>query len=77
MKPAIKYWVNDKTRMCSMTMGDKEAEAENAKNGFRQVTLEEQESFRAETSSLSKGKPSLKINASAADIAKVMSDFNK
>lgn len=77
MKPEIKYWVNDKTRMCSMTMFNKQAEVENINNGFRQVTLEEQDKFRAETDVMKNGKPSLTIKASASDISKIVSDFNK
>lgn len=77
MKPEIKYWVNDKTRMCSMTMLNKQAEVENINNGFREVTLEEQDAFRAETDAMKTGKPSLKIKASSADIAKMIDKFNK
>lgn len=85
--PPIKYWVNDKSRMCSMTMGAKE-DADNVKAGFREVTAEEQDAFRAETKALKdakkttkgKGKKSpsgLVINASAAELAKLVDDFNR
>lgn len=43
-----RYWVNDKTRRCQVTMGSgpaKEAEGE----GFREVTSEEMTNFQAET----------------------------
>lgn len=86
MRPVTKFWVNDKTRMCSMTMGEKEA-ADNIKTGFREVTAEEQDAFRAETKSLkaaktskkAKGKESagLVVNATSAELAKLVEDFNK
>jgi hypothetical protein len=56
MKPAIKYWVNDKTRMCSMTMGSAEEDAKNIKQGFREVTDQEQDAFRQETKVLQAAK---------------------
>lgn len=87
MRPVTKFWVNDKTRMCSMTMGAKE-DADNVKSGFREVTAEEQDAFRAETKALKEQKkPSkandkkaaggLVINATAAELAKLVEDFNK
>lgn len=82
----IKYWVNDKSRMCSMTMGEKE-DSDNIKSGFREVTAEEQDAFRAETKALKAAKTSKKgkakepaglvINATAADLTKLVEDFNK
>jgi len=85
--PSIKFWVNDKTRMCSMTTGAENAAA-NLKEGYREVTAEEQDAFREETKTLKsaqkskKGKKGdgdsgLNIKASAADIAKVIADFNR
>lgn len=85
--PPIKYWVNDKTRMCSMTMGAQE-DADNVKSGFREVTAEEQDAFRAETKALKEAKKTPKgkskkadsglvINATAAELAKLVEDFNK
>lgn len=87
MRPVTKFWVNDKTRMCSMTMGTKE-DADNVKSGFREVTAEEQDAFRAETKALKdakkapngKGKKAesgLVINATAAELAKLVEGFNK
>lgn len=51
---AIKYWVNDKTRKCQVTMNidDKEVIGQ----GFREVTVEEQERFQEETQNLKKAK---------------------
>lgn len=87
----IKFWVNNKTRMCSMTMGEQEA-ASNIASGFIEVTSAEQDAFRAETKQIqaaktagkgagkSKGKKAssvLVVNASADELAKVMKDFNK
>lgn len=85
--PPIKYWVNDKSRMCSMTMGAKE-DADNVKAGFREVTAEEQDAFRAETKALKDAKKTTKgkgkkadsglgLNASAAELAKLVEDFNR
>lgn len=84
--PPIKYWVNDKSRMCSMTMGEQES-ADNVKAGFREVTAEEQDAFRAETKALKAAKTSKKgkgkepaglvVNATAAELAKLVEDFNK
>ncbi len=51
----IKYWVHDKTRVCSMTTG-KENEISNIKDGYREVTIEEQEKFQKETKLLKKSK---------------------
>lgn len=87
MRPVTKFWVNDKTRMCSMTMGTKE-DADNIKAGFREVTAEEQDAFRAETKALKDAKKGTKgkdkkaetglvINASAAELAKLVEGFNK
>jgi hypothetical protein len=70
-----------------MTMGAKEY-ADNVKAGFREVTAEEQDAFRAETKALkeqkkpskAKGKKAaggLVINATAAELAKLVEDFNK
>lgn len=84
---SIKYWVNDKTRMCSMTMGAQEA-ADNVTAGFRNVTAEEQDDFRAETKALKDAKKATKgngkksesglvVNATAAELAQVVKDFNK
>lgn len=84
---SIKYWVNDKTRMCSMTMGAQE-DADNVTAGFRNVTAEEQDNFRAETKALKDSKNATKgkgkkaeaglvVNATAAELAKVVKDFNK
>ena len=83
----IKFWVHDKTRMCSMTTGQENADA-NLKEGYREVTAEEQDAFREETKALKaakkpkKGKKAdkssgLVMNASAADLAKIVADFNK
>lgn len=85
--PPVKFWVHDKTRMCSMTTGQENAAA-NLKEGFREVTAEEQDAFREETKALKaatqpkKGKKAEKssglvVNASAADLAKIVDDFNK
>lgn len=87
MRPVTKFWVNDKTRMCSMTMGTQE-DADNVKAGFREVTAEEQDAFRAETKALKDSKKATKgkgkkaetglvINASAAELAKLVADFNR
>jgi hypothetical protein len=68
-------------------MGAKE-DADNVKAGFREVTAEEQDAFRAETKALKdakktpkgKGKKAsgdLVINATAAELAKLVEDFNK
>lgn len=43
-----KYFVNDKSRMCQLAVGPGTAE-EAIKEGFREVTLEELEAFRAVT----------------------------
>lgn len=43
-----RYWVRDKDRRCSITLGKEPAE-ENLQEGFREVTAEEQDAFRAET----------------------------
>ncbi|HCF9284083.1 TPA: hypothetical protein NI618_001696 [Pseudomonas aeruginosa] len=43
-----RYWVQDKTRLCRVTMGAEYAD-EAARDGFREVTLDEQESFREAT----------------------------
>lgn len=42
------YFVNDKTRMCSVRSGPGAAE-EAAKDGFRKVSMSDQEAFRAVT----------------------------
>lgn len=87
MRPVTKFWVNDKTRMCSMTMGTKEAD-DNLKEGFREVSAEEQDAFRAETKALKDAKKTTKgkgkkaesglvINASAVELAKLVDDFNR
>lgn len=49
------YWVNDKTRMCSMTIG-KENANDNIKSGYREVTADEQTKFQAETKILKASK---------------------
>ena len=85
--PPNKFWIHDKTRMCSMTTGQEEAAA-NLKEGFREVTAEEQDAFREETKALKATKQSKKgkkadkssglvVDASAADLAKIVADFNK
>ncbi len=43
-----RFWVHDETRRCSITLGKEPAE-ENLQEGFREVTAEEQDAFRAET----------------------------
>ena len=43
-----RYWVHDKTRRCSITLGKEPAE-ENLREGFREVTAAEQDAFRAIT----------------------------
>ena len=43
-----RYWVQDKTRLCRITMG-KEYDDEAARDGFREVSLDEQDSFRDAT----------------------------
>lgn len=43
-----RYWVQDKTRQCRMTMG-KEYADEAMRDGFREVTLDEQEAFQETT----------------------------
>ena len=77
MKTLTKFWVRDKDRLCSATFGDEPAR-ENIKDGFREVSAEEQDEFRAETKRLGKKpKGSAVINASAANIGKLIQDFNK
>jgi hypothetical protein len=51
----IQYWVNDKTRMCSMTTGTEYAK-EYQKSGYREVTADEQTKFQAETKILKASK---------------------
>lgn len=43
-----RFWVHDKTRRCSITLGTESAE-ENLQEGFREVTAKEQDAFRAIT----------------------------
>lgn len=77
MKTLTKFWVRDKDRLCSATFGDEPAR-ENIKDGFREVSAEEQDAFRAETKRIGKKpKGSLSINADAYDIGKFIQDFNK
>lgn len=76
---SIKFWVNDKTRMCSMTCGI-DAETQCVSDGFREVTATEQDEFRKETASIKKAKrqsKGLDIKASADEIASVIKEFNK
>lgn len=43
-----RFWVNDETRYARATMGETE-EADARRDGFREVTGEEWDAFRAET----------------------------
>lgn len=43
-----RFWVRDKDRRCSITLGAEPAE-ENLQEGFREVTAKEQDAFRAVT----------------------------
>ena len=73
--------------MCSMTTGQENSDA-NLKAGYREVMAEEQDAFREETEFFKAAKKPKKaknaykssglvINASAADLAKIVADFNK
>lgn len=48
MDKSNRYWVNDETRYCRVTY-DEASEAAAELHGFREVTGEEWDTFRAET----------------------------